>query len=174
MIELQNPTHVTADYVGEPGNRTFLVQAEQDGERIAAVVEKTQVASLAEALVELLARLDLVPAIDYDRDAMELREPLGERWRAGQIGVGLDPDARRMLLELTELVLPDEDDDTGEAALDDPAADVPEGEEREPEQVRVWLDLQVARRLASHATETVGEGRRRVDPQTNGHGPAVR
>lgn len=166
MIELTNPSHVTADYVGQPGNRTFLVQAEQAGERVAAVVEKQQVASLADALVELLARLDLVPAIDYDREAMQLRQPLGERWRAAAIGVGLDPDGRRMLLELTELVVPDAEPD------DDPAT--AEDDDREPEQVRIWLDLQVARRLASHAAATVGEGRPRVDPSTNGHGPAVR
>lgn len=154
MLEMHEPSHVTADYVGEPGNRTFYVQAEQDGERVAVVVEKLHVASLAEAIVELLARLDLVPAIDWDRDAMQLREPLGERWRAGQLGVGLDPDARRMALELTEMVVEDED--------------------REPEQIRVWLDLQRARRLAAHAQASVGEGRPRVDPGTNGHGPAVR
>lgn len=157
MIEFTDTAFVTADYVGEPGARTFYVQAEQEGERVAALVEKQQVASIAEVLTELLSRIDQVPATDWDRDAMALREPLGDRWRAAGMAVGLDPDNGRIVLDLHEFV---EDGD--------------QNPDRAPEQLRIWLGTSQARVLASHAEEAVGQGRPRVKPETNGHGPHVR
>lgn len=160
--ELPTPHHVTAGYVGEPGDRTFLIQAEGTDHRITVLVEKEQVAGLAEVLGQLLARLDDAPATDWDRDAMSLREPTEPEWRAGEISVGLDPDRGRFLVELTELTAEDAD----------------------PREVRIWPDRDQARRLAAHAEEVVGEGRPRcrfcgrptrpdgdhVCPATNGHG----
>lgn len=161
--ELPRPHHVTAGYVGEPGQRTFFVQAEDEEVRVSLLVEKEQVSSLARVMGELLARLDDAPATDWDRDAMALREPVDARWRAGEISVGLDPERGLFLIELTELT--------------------PEEEEREPEEVRIWANRDQARRLAAHASAVVEEGRPRcrlcgrplevgghVCPATNGHG----
>lgn len=166
-ITLDTPHHVTASYLGVPGERTFYVQAEDEHQRVSLLVEKTQVGGIGELLTQLLARVDDVPATDWDRQAMELREPVDPRWRVGEIGAGLDPQLGRFVLEFTELV-PDE--------------------EQEPEVVRFSMDHDQARRLAAHATEVVEEGRptcrlcgrptepdgSHVCPSTNGHGRLTR
>jgi uncharacterized repeat protein (TIGR03847 family) len=168
-VELTDPHHVTVGYVGEPGRRTFHVQAEDLTERVTLVLEKEQVQALGELLTELLVRIDDGPATDWDRAAMSLREPVEPRFRVGEISVGYDPDADRFLLEFGEFV-PDLE-----------AVDV---DELDPREVRFDTDRDQARRLAAHALEIVGQGRPRcqlcgrptaldgshVCPATNGHG----
>lgn len=163
-VELPQPFHVTAGYTGVPGDRTFYVQAQDDAHLVTLLVEKGQVDGLATLIARLLARVDDVPATDWDRDAMDLRPPIEPRWRVGELSVGLDTDQGRFLVELTELLAEDE--------------------EREPWEVRVWIDQDQARRLAAHAAEIVGQGRPRCElcgrptgpdgdhicPATNGHG----
>lgn len=162
-LEVTDPQHLTADYVGQPGERTFYLQAQDQFQRIDLLVEKVQVAGLAELLEQLLSRIGDAPATDWDREAMALQEPVEPRWRVGELAVGLDPDRGRFVLDLTE--------------LDPTAAD---GDLRT---VRIWMDQDRARRLAAHASERVGEGRppgetnvvkdvtgKVVFPSTNGHG----
>ena len=166
-IELTEPHHVTAGYVGEPGDRTFYLQAEDTEQRVTILLEKEQVQGMADLLTGLLARLDDEPASDWDRDAMELRQPIEERWRAGDISVGLDVERGRFVVELEEF--------TGEEEID-------------PREVRIWIDQDQARRLAAHAADVVTQGRPRcrlcgraiaadgshVCPATNGHGKLSR
>lgn len=166
VAELREPHHVTTGYEGEPGERTFYVQAEDTSQRVTLLVEKEQVAGLGQVLARLLARLDDEPATDWDRDAMDLRPPLEPDWRVGEISVGLDPEAGRFLVELTELV----------------------GEGVEAREIRIWPDRDQARRLAAHAAEVVAQGRPRcrfcgrpepddrdhVCPAMNGHGELER
>ncbi len=162
-VELIEPFHVTAGYTGRPGERTFFIQAQDDQQLVTVLCEKGQVVGLGELLTRLLVRVDDAPATDWDREAMELRVPIEPRWRVGEITVGLDEDATRFLIEVTELVTEDE---------------------REPWEIRIWTDRDQARRLAAHAADVVGEGRPRcrlcgrpegpdgehVCPATNGHG----
>lgn len=170
MDEFATPFHVTAGYLGQPGSRTFFLQAQDEHELLTVVCEKGQVDGLGDLLVRVLAELEDTPATDWDRDAMELREPVEPSWRVGTIGVGVDPDAGRIVLELSEFTPPGEDE------VDELLADT--------EEVRLWLDRDIARRLAAHCKEVVGEGRptcelcgrpmspggRHVCPRTNGHG----
>jgi uncharacterized repeat protein (TIGR03847 family) len=166
-IELTEPHHVTAGYVGEPGSRTFYLQAQDDDVLLTLQLEKAQVEGIGELLGQLLARVDDAPATDWDRRAMELREPIDPRWVIGELSLGVDPDAERFALEIAELA-------TEEGV--------------EPRQARVWCDRDQARRLAAHAVEVVGEGRPHcqlcgrptqqdgdhVCPATNGHGKLSR
>lgn len=162
-LDLVAPHHVTVGYTGVPGGRTFYVQAEDADVRITLLAEKGQVEGIGELLGQLLARLDDAPATDWDRDAMELRAPIEPRFRVGEVGLGVDAESDRIVLELAELVA--EDALPGDA-------------------VRVWLDRDLARRLAAHAAEVVTQGRPRCElcgrpmqpdgshvcPSTNGHG----
>ena len=166
-VELRTPHHVTAGYTGGPGQRTFFVQAEDEAESVTVQLEKAQVAGIGELLAQLLARLDDTPATDWDRSAMALREPVEPRWVVGEMTLGLDPDDEQFVLELAELV---------------------GAEEAEPNELRIWMDRDQARRLAAHAGEVVGEGRPRCElcgrptasdgshvcPATNGHGELSR
>lgn len=164
-LELSSPDHVTADFVGEPGNRTFYVQAAEDAESVAVLVEKSQVVGLADLLIRLLAQVDAEPETVWDIAAMRLQEPVTPRWRAGAIAVGIDPQIGRFVIELTELVTE---------------------EDQEPEEVRIWLDESQARTLAAHARWTVEQGRPscrlcglpmdqdgHVCPRSNGHRGSV-
>lgn len=161
-LELSSPDHVTADFIGEPGDRHFYVQAIEAGESVAVLVEKSQVAGLADLLTRLLAQVDAEPDNVWDIASMRLQEPIMPLWRAGAIAVGIDPQLGRFVIELTEFVAE---------------------EEREPEEVRIWLDEPQARVLAAHATWTVQQGRPtcrlcglpmdpdgHVCPRSNGHG----
>lgn len=173
-VELSQPHHVTVGTVGEPGNRTFFVQAQDEAVLVTLVLEKQQVGGIADLLAQLLARVDDRPATDWDRAAMALREPLDPRWRVGELGVGIEDAGGRFVLEFTELLLAEDEDDL--AALGD------------PREVRIWIDQDQARRLAAHADELVGQGRPRcqfcgrpmaadgshVCPSTNGHGRLTR
>lgn len=138
-LELSAPEHVTADFLGEPGERTFYIQAIENGEQVTVLVEKEQVAGLAEVLTKVLAEIDAEPASVWDVEAMRLREPVAPRWRGGSVAVGLDSQLGRLVIEITELV--------------------GEGETREAEQVRIWLSEEQARRLAGHAAWAVEQGR---------------
>lgn len=161
--ELTDPHHLTAAFLGQPGERTFYLQAEDDHQRLDVLVEKNQVAGLADLLEQLLSRIDDQPAQDWDRAAMELREPIEPQWRVGELAIGLDPDRGRFVLDLTEF-----DPDVAEASLST---------------ARIWMTQDQARRLCAHANECVGQGRppgetsvvkditgKVVFPSTNGHG----
>lgn len=162
--ELIDPFHVTAGYVGEPGDRTFYVQAQDDEELVTLLVEKGQVEGLGDLLTQLLARVNDEPASDWDREAMDLREPIEPRWRVGQVSVGLDPQRGRFLVEFSEFT--------------------PDDEVEDPREVRIWVNQDQARRLAAHAADVVVQGRPRCElcgrpmalggehvcPATNGHG----
>lgn len=165
LADLTDPFHVTAGYTGRPGDRTFYLQAEDRDHRITLKCEKVQVDGLAHVLVDLLAELDDEPSPDWDRDAMALRPPIDPVWTVGEIRTGYHDEKERFVIELTELA----------------------AEEEDPEIVRIWMDLDLTRRLSAHAIESVAEGRPRcrlcgrpeedvghVCPSTNGHGRLTR
>ena len=161
-LEFTEPPHLTADFDGEPGHRTFYLQVGDPPTHLSLLLEKGQVQALADAFGELLGRLDAAPDREWDRETMRLRVPIEPAWRIGTLSVGVDPDDRRFLLEVSELL--DEDD------------------AREPSTVRIWASEEQARRLAAHAAWTVRQGRPScplcglpMDPEghacpaTNGH-----
>src|SRR5512146_923818 len=95
------PERFVAGTIGRPGDRTFFLQA-RDGPRVVSVVlEKTQVAVLADRLAELLAELERrgVPvgagagAPEAGDDTAPLDEPINEAFRAGSLTLGWDGDA---------------------------------------------------------------------------------
>lgn len=185
--ELLHPHHVTIGTTGAPGARTFFLQAEDEDTSLTVQLEKGQAAGIAELLGQLLVRVGDAAATDWDRTAMALRPPVEPLWRVGGIALGVEPDTERFALEVEELlgvVQDDEDDDQDDEQgdQDEPAAAV--DEMVEPEEVRIWLDRDLARRLAAHAAEVVTQGRPRCElcglptgrdgdhvcPATNGHG----
>ena len=166
-VELTDPHHVTVGWTGRPGERTFFAQAADEEQQVTVLLEKGQIAGLAELLTQLLARLDDRPATDWDRSAMALQEPIDPRWRVGGLSVGLDPERGRFVVEFEELT---------------------DAEQEDPREVRIWADQDQARRLAAHAAEQVDQGRptcqlcgrptdldgSHVCPAANGHGRLAR
>ena len=125
------PERFVAGTVGRPGDRTFFLQA-RDGARVVSIVlEKTQVAVLAERLGDLLAELDRRGVEEAAEDApgivddeAPLDEPINEAFRAGSLTLGWDVDDELVLVEARaqdedgEAIDPDEDDDEDEDGPD--------------------------------------------------------
>lgn len=90
--------------MGDPGQRTFYLQARQGGEYLAVIVEKEHVAALARAARALLAGLgEALTAEDLLGGDLNL-EPVQPAWRAGALRMGGDRSGRRFLLEIEPLV----------------------------------------------------------------------
>lgn len=155
------PERFVAGTVGEPGDRTFFLQAREGTRVVSVVLEKVQVAVLAERLGELLAELDrrgiaeATAAIEtvLDADALDMRpldEPLNEAFRAGSLTLGWDGAAERILVEARaqdedgEAIDPDEDDDEDEDG---------------PDLLRVRMTLTATRSFIERAGRVVASGR---------------
>ncbi len=108
-FELGQPEHFTAGAIGEPGARTFFLQAAEGGVLVSIKCEKEQVGVLAEYLSGILEDL---PALgEHGTVAGDLVLPVTAEWAAGSIGVAYDEDADRVVLVIEELVGDDVDDD---------------------------------------------------------------
>jgi uncharacterized repeat protein (TIGR03847 family) len=157
------PERFVAGTIGDPGNRTFFLQARDGGRVVSVALEKVQVAVLAERLSDLLGELDrrgvphAVPDDELpelgaaaDDDAAPLDEPLVEAFRAGSLTLGWDPDAELVLLEARaqdedgEAIDPDEDDDEDEDG---------------PDLLRVRLTAEAARSFVARAARVIAGGR---------------
>lgn len=165
--ELDPVDWITAGAVGEPGRRTFYVQARRGQDLLALVVEKTQVQWLAQLAQELLSRVGVaVTPDDLDANAQQLLEPVVAAWRAGSLSLGMDEAGERFLLEAEEIVAEEEGGEGGTA--------------------RLWMNRDQLVALAAYAAFIVEAGAREscrlcgrpvdpvtghVCPATNGHGP---
>jgi len=125
------PDRFVAGTIGQPGSRTFYLQARRAGQVVSVVLEKVQVAVLAERLGVLLDELEtrgITPHAETGpADADPLDEPLNEAFRATTLTLGWDGDAEQILVEARA---EDEDDDDGDEAGsgDDDDDDEDEGE----------------------------------------------
>ena len=169
-----------AGTVGQPGDRTFFLQARQGPRVVSVVIEKVQVAVLAERLDALIAEIERrgLPEATPEPTALTddgapLDEPLNEAFRAGSLTLGWDGGAEKVLVEARaqsedgEAIDPDEDDDEDEDG---------------PDLLRVRISLAAARSFVNRAARVVAAGRppcplcgRPLDPQghicprRNGH-----
>ncbi|MEA2576867.1 MAG: hypothetical protein QOD78_455 [Chloroflexota bacterium] len=165
------PDRFIAGTVGDPGNRSFFLQAREGGRVVSVALEKVQVAVLAERLGDLLGQLDRrgVPhgSSESERvleealgrvdaggllgeDPATLDEPLVEAFRAGSLTLGWDAEAQRVLVEARA------QDEDGEAI--DPDDDDDEDEDG-PDLLRVRLTAAAARSFVARAARVVASGR---------------
>jgi uncharacterized repeat protein (TIGR03847 family) len=125
-----------AGTVGEPGDRTFFLQAREGGRVVSIALEKVQVSVLADRLAALLVELErrgvaTVASTDptgasapIEHDTAPLDEPINEAFRAGSLTLGWDGSDERILVEARaigddgEPIDPDEDDDDDEDGPD--------------------------------------------------------
>ncbi len=178
--DLDPVTRLTADAVGEPGQRTFLIQAASGPDQITLLVEKQQVQVLAERVIAWLPEL----ANDRPEDPGEVRvaeasdlslsEPLEPDFRVGQLALTYDPDRDRVVVVATELVAEEEQRQERQELG------------REPQEVRLWVTRPQLRVMARHGAQVVQQGRPpcplcgnpldvggHVCPAQNGHRPTV-
>src|SRR3954454_21954574 len=115
------PDRFVAGAVGQPGQRTFFLQATKGGHIVSVALEKAQVAVLAERVATLLLALrQRGVEIGEERfsPAPELAEPVVEEFRVGTLTLGWDADNERVVIEAREMGDDDfeDDDDDDEAA----------------------------------------------------------
>jgi uncharacterized repeat protein (TIGR03847 family) len=138
------PTLLTADYVGEPGRRTFFLQAQTDAGTLSFLLEKQQVAVLAEKLRELLVAVDgsdtILTSVPERDPGLALHQPVEPEWRVGTMGLAYEQDADSVLLVLQPV---QEEDEAVE----------------EEEGVRFNLRRDQVRTFVLHAQAIVDEGR---------------
>ncbi len=152
------PDRFVAGTVGQPGERTFYLQARSGSRIVSVALEKVQVAVLAERLGSLLDELDRrgitgSPPEDPAEDAGPLDEPINEVFRAGTLSLGWDVNDDVVVIEARESG--DESDEGEEDAARDVADDDPEG----PDLVRVRLPAIQARGFVARAVRVVASGR---------------
>jgi uncharacterized repeat protein (TIGR03847 family) len=147
------PERFIAGTVGQPGERTFYLQATV-GTRITSVaLEKGQVSQLAERLEELLdevtRRTGLNSAAQQDAEVDDgpLDLPLTEDFRVGAIALAWDHDGERVIIEAQE---------ESEEPLEPLTDDVPEDG---PAVLRVRISAEAARAFSRRASQVVMQGR---------------
>lgn len=170
------PERFVAGTVGQPGERTFFLQASHAGRTISVALEKAQVIVLADRMDDLLSEVvnreagTPRPSIERSReqiarsvlaaltssggaepplgDADPLTTPVEEEFRVGAMGLAWDGDAGTVVVEAVA---------GGEEPVDEDAilSDGPDG----PDALRVRLSADAARAFVARARLVVSAGR---------------
>lgn len=149
QIELDPVGRITTAAVGDPGERTFYLQARKDEVLVSLLLEKQQVAMLSLHIDELLERVGAPEAEEPDPDTLDLEEPITPVFRVGQIGLGYDSGRDLVLLQCDEYV-PEEEEEGQEAAI---------REEGDTGRVRLWATRAQVHALARRGEQEVASGR---------------
>jgi len=178
------PERFIAGTVGEPGQRTFFLQAARGSQMTSVALEKEQVAVLAERMEELLdevlrrtggnAQVPAVAPVDLV-DEGPLSQPIEEEFRVGALTLAWDGDTERVVIEAHARA---ETEEEQVEALDEEA-------DEGPPLLRVRITGAMARAFAKRAQLVVSAGRPpcpfcglpvdadgHLCPRMNGHRPA--
>ncbi|SHF93946.1 DUF3090 domain-containing protein [Streptoalloteichus hindustanus] len=152
----RQPDRFVAGTVGQPGDRVFYLQVTETTRTVSVMLEKQQVAVLAERLAALLEevrqRFDADVPTTAPEDLVDtgpLEVPVEEEFRVGTMGLGWDSESEAVVIEL--LAITEEEVDES-VVLDDT--------EEGPDAVRVFLTPGQARAFAERAERVVAAGRR--------------
>jgi uncharacterized repeat protein (TIGR03847 family) len=146
-----NPVqHIIADAIGEPGKRTFFLQARAGSQLVSVVLEKQEVANLAISILQMLEELseknpDLPPVV-AKKKTLYAESPVEPFFRVGQLMIGYDDEedmiwvvAKALIVNESGRIVDPEDDDV-------PA-------------VRFVATRAQMRALSDHALEVIAKGR---------------
>jgi uncharacterized repeat protein (TIGR03847 family) len=188
LFTFDPPDRFVAGTIGQPGSRTFYLQARRAGQIVSVVLEKIQVAVLAERLGVLLDELEArgitAPTNGVLVDSAPLDEPLNETFRATALTLGWDGDSEQILVEaraededdeVVDVGADDDEDEEEETVIDLSAVEglassqagellaafegVDDDEDEGPDTLRVRMTTEVARGFVQRAIEVVAAGR---------------
>jgi len=178
-MELDPVERITTDAIGEPGHRTFFLQARKGPDLVTILVEKEQVQLLAASILEILARVGKETEEGPGEGEMDLEEPVEPLWRAGRLAIGYQEERDMILLELEEQVPEEEEEEEEEEGEG--------GGAPEAGRVRLWATREQMLALSRHSALVAARGRRTcrfcgnpIDPEghwcpaMDGHREAVR
>jgi uncharacterized repeat protein (TIGR03847 family) len=144
LVDFNPVSRITIGSVGPPGQRIFLLQANQGTSMITLKLEKEQAMVLASSVIELLEELDEkypLPQSKFDTPLssdLMLREPMEPAFVIGQIGLGYDQGQDLVVLVVQEIEL--------------------EGMEK-PASARFWATRSQVQALSDHTLEVASRGR---------------
>ena len=141
-----SPDRFVPGAVGEPGERSFYLQARKGGALVTVGVEKAQVAVLARRMDDLLDAVEVPSAAAADDDAA-LEEPVVELFRIGAMALAWDAASGAVVIEAQT---PTEGGDYVE---------LPDDADDGPDLLRVRLDPDRARSFVRRAAALVAGGR---------------
>jgi len=177
VFQFNPPERFVAGTVGQPGDRTFFLQAVGEGRITSVVLEKAQVEALATRIEELLEEVHRrfgAPPDDVasPEDDGPLEQPIEQDFRVGTLALAWDAEAARVIIEAQEV-----DETAGEDLVEDDDEELEVFAEEAPahrDVLRVYLTPGEARSFAGRAMKVVAAGRpdcplcgRPLDP--NGH-----
>ncbi len=185
-FELPEAEWATVGAVGEPGQRTFYLQARQESQLLTLKLEKQQVAAIAQFLGEILADLP-APEGAPPGGGEDLVEPVLAEWPVGSLQLAYDGSTDRVVILAEEISL---EEDDGEDDEEDDPGDVDKGLEiarlsgGDRGAARIGITRATAATIVKVGAELVTSGRptcglcgRPMDPEghscprTNGHKP---
>jgi uncharacterized repeat protein (TIGR03847 family) len=151
------PERFVAGTVGQPGQRTFYLQATGGGQTVSVALEKMQVSALAERLDELLDEVrrrqgaeSPVPAVAPTQleDVAPLDSPVEEEFRVGTLALAWDEETNLVIIEAQSATEADAEE-----------SEAPSDVETDADMLRVRLSPAVARAFAKRALRVVAAGR---------------
>ncbi|GAB3345558.1 DUF3090 family protein [Modestobacter lapidis] len=154
VFHFDRPARFVAGTVGQPGDRTFYLQASDEaGRTVSVALEKSQVQVLAERMDELLdeianrATVVVPPEADVD-DLEPLTAPVDEEFRVAAMGLAWDGDEDAVVVEAVA---------AGEEPVEEDAilSDSDDG----PDALRVVITPAAARAFVARARRVVAAGR---------------
>lgn len=110
-FDLSPVTHLTADAIGKPGERTFFLQARKNERIVTLLIEKVQLQGIMDGVDEFFKMISkhhpglASVAGSYIDTEMHLQAPVKPSFRIGDIGVTFDADRDMVCLVLRELDL---------------------------------------------------------------------
>ncbi len=160
ISNFDSPDRFVTGTVGEPGHRSFFLQARQGGSIVSVAAEKTQVAVLAANLAALLDTLaergvEGIPADMGDRpiDDEPLGEPLVEAFRVGAMTIGWDSARKTVLIQAAALTDDEDEESIVEAVLAE------DDDSDGPDLIRVRLSPAEIRAFVARAARVIAGGR---------------
>jgi uncharacterized repeat protein (TIGR03847 family) len=150
----ERPSRFVAGTVGQPGDRTFYLQAsDESGRTVSVALEKAQVQVLADRMNELLDEIAERPGTvippDAPLDDLEpLTAPVDEEFRVAAMGLAWDGTAQAVVVEAVAAT----DEPIDEDAI---LSDSDEG----PDALRVTIAPVAARAFIARARRVIAAGR---------------
>lgn len=145
LFIFDDPDRFVPGAVGEPGDRSFFLQARKGGALVSVGLEKVQVAALAARLDDLLDTVDAPP--DGAADHQPLEEPVVELFRVGAMALAWDPANEAVVIEAQT---PTEDGEYRE---------LPDDADEGPDLLRVRITPRDARAFVRRAEALMAAGR---------------
>jgi uncharacterized repeat protein (TIGR03847 family) len=154
ILLFDSPERFVAGTVGQPGERTFFIQAQEGSRLISVSLEKNQVQALADRLTYMLREIKqsdpTIVIARLPKDDAPLSTPIEDEFRVGVIGLAFDAESQEIQIDL-QAIAEDSAEEPDFIDVDDLSGD--------QDILRVIVSPGEADKFAKRALIVVGAGR---------------